>query len=127
MERRKAITTAATASLTLLAGAAGIVLNSGLVGTSAAGTVGQISPVDTTSPPVTVYIDEPAPTPPATTPPTTAPLALPTQPPPAAVTPIEPSAAGSYRDDGLTEREREDEEREEPDEPHELEGAEDDD
>ena len=61
MERRKAITTAAAASLTLLAGAAGMALNSGIVGASGDGNVGQISPVATTAdPPATVYVDEPA-------------------------------------------------------------------
>jgi hypothetical protein len=132
MERRKAITTAATASLTLLAGAAGIALNSSLVGTSAAGTVGQVSPVGTASPPVTVYVDEPAAATPLTTAPTTTLLARPT-PVPADDTPTETTVAGSYHDDDRFEREDGDDavdepdDRHEPDEPQELEGGEDDD
>ena len=46
MERRKAVIAAATASLTLLAGAAAISLNTGLVGASGDDGVGQVSPVD---------------------------------------------------------------------------------
>ena len=59
MERRKANMTAAAVSLTLLAGAAGIALNSGIVDTSGDDKVGQISPIST-NPPVTVYVDDPA-------------------------------------------------------------------
>jgi hypothetical protein len=133
MERRKAITTAATASLTLLAGAAGIALNSSLVGTSAAGTVGQVSPVGTASPPVTVYVDEPAAATPLTTAPTTTLLARPTPVPATDDTPTETTVAGSYHDDDRFEREDGDDavdepdDRHEPDEPQELEGGEDDD
>jgi hypothetical protein len=62
MERRKAITAAAAASLTLLAGAAGIALNSGIVGADSNDDVGNLSPVGPSAkPPVTLVIDEPAP------------------------------------------------------------------
>jgi hypothetical protein len=50
MERRRAVIAAATASLTLLAGAAAISLNTGIIGASGDGGVGQISPVVTTTP-----------------------------------------------------------------------------
>jgi hypothetical protein len=59
MERRKAVIAAATASLTLLAGAAAISLNTSLVDASGNDGVGQVSPVDPTTP-STIYIDEPA-------------------------------------------------------------------
>jgi hypothetical protein len=107
MERRKAITTAAAASLTLLAGAIGITVNSGIVSGGSDDNVGQISPVDITNPPITVYVDEPVTTAPVTPPP-------PFQPTTSLVT----SAAGDYHDD-----------RDEHDDDHgdEYEGAEDDD
>jgi hypothetical protein len=60
MERRKAVIAAATATLTLLAGAAAISLNTSLVGASGDDGVGQVSPVDTATTPETIYIDEPA-------------------------------------------------------------------
>ena len=60
MERRKAVIAAATASLTLLAGAAVISLNTSLVGASGDDGVGQVSPVDPATTPSTVYVDEPA-------------------------------------------------------------------
>jgi hypothetical protein len=60
MERRKAVIAAATATLTLLAGAAAISLNTSLVGASGNDGVGQVSPVDPTTTPSTIYIDEPA-------------------------------------------------------------------
>jgi hypothetical protein len=50
MERRRAVIAAATASLTLLAGAAAISLNTGIVDASGNGGAGQISPVVTTTP-----------------------------------------------------------------------------
>jgi hypothetical protein len=50
MERRRAVIAAATASLTLLAGAAAISLNTGIIGASGDGGVGQISPVVVTTP-----------------------------------------------------------------------------
>jgi hypothetical protein len=53
MERRRAVIAATTASLTLLAGAAAISLNTGIVGASGDGGVGQISPVVATTPPST--------------------------------------------------------------------------
>jgi hypothetical protein len=57
MERRKAITVAATTSLTLLAGALGIALNSGIVGASGDDHVGKLSPIATTpSPPLTAGV-----------------------------------------------------------------------
>ena len=59
MERRKAVIAAATASLTLLAGAAAISLNTGIVGASGDGGVGQISPVDPAVAPGAVHVDEP--------------------------------------------------------------------
>src|SRR5262245_1504837 len=51
MERRRALIAAATTSLTLLAGAAAIGLNTGIVGASGDGGVGQISPVVATTTP----------------------------------------------------------------------------
>jgi hypothetical protein len=61
MERRRAVIAAATASLTLLAGAAAISLNTGIVGASGDDGPGQVSPVDGAStPPTTIYLDEPA-------------------------------------------------------------------
>jgi hypothetical protein len=116
MERRKAITTAAAASLTLLAGAAGIALNSGIVRANADSNVGQLSPVDTTAnPPITVYVDEPA----TATPVTAAPPVQPTN-----SQPVTTSAASGYHDDDSHESEDNDHESEEH---HEYEGADDDD
>ncbi len=60
MERRKAVLAAATASLTLLAGAAAISLNTSLVGASGDDGVGHVSPVDPATTPHTIYVDEPA-------------------------------------------------------------------
>ncbi len=60
MERRKAVIAAATATLTLLAGAAAISLNTSLVGASGDDGVGQVSPVDTATTPETIYVDGPA-------------------------------------------------------------------
>ena len=92
MERRKAITTAAAASLTLLAGAAGIALNSGIVGAGGNDNVGQISPVNTTTnPPITVSVDDPA----TASPVTAAPAVQPTN-----SQPVTSSAASAYRQDG---------------------------
>jgi hypothetical protein len=59
MERRKAVIAAATASLTLLAGAAAISINSGLVGASGSDGVGTVQPIDATTP-STVHVDDPA-------------------------------------------------------------------
>lgn len=61
MERRKAVIAAATASLTLVAGAVAIGLNTSLVGASGNDGVGEISPVDPATSPSTIYIDEPVP------------------------------------------------------------------
>lgn len=58
MERRKAVIAAATASLTLLAGAAAISLNTSLVGASGDDGVGEISPVEVVTVPSTA-VDEP--------------------------------------------------------------------
>jgi hypothetical protein len=60
MERRKAVIAAATASLTLLAGAAAISLNTSLVGASGDDGVGHVSPVDPATTPSTIFVDEPA-------------------------------------------------------------------
>lgn len=60
MERRQAVIAAATASLTLLAGAAAISLNTGIVSASGDDGAGHISPVVATTPPTTVYVDQPA-------------------------------------------------------------------
>ncbi len=61
MERRKAVIAAATASLTLLAGAAAISLNTGIVSASGDDGAGHVSPVDAaTTPPTTIYVDQPA-------------------------------------------------------------------
>ena len=54
MERRKAVTAAAAAGLTMLAGAAGIALNSGIVGAKDDGNVGQLSPLVEARPQVDV-------------------------------------------------------------------------
>jgi hypothetical protein len=59
MERRKAVLSAAAASLTLLAGAAAISLNTSLVGASGDDGVGQVSPVDLATTPSTIDVDEP--------------------------------------------------------------------
>jgi hypothetical protein len=60
MERRKAVTVAAATSLTLLAGAGGIALNSGIVRAEGDDNVGQLSPLGSGMPVVTVYVDDPA-------------------------------------------------------------------
>jgi hypothetical protein len=120
MERRKAIMTAAAVSLTLLAGAAGIALNSGIVDTSGDDKVGQISPIDT-NPPVTVYVDDLA----GTTAVTPAPPVPPTG--------SEPAASGDHDDDRYEDdddRYEDDDDRyeDEGDDDHgEYEGADDDD
>ncbi|HET6775439.1 MAG TPA: hypothetical protein VFH36_19145 [Acidimicrobiales bacterium] len=109
MERRKAVIAAATASLTLLAGAAAISLNTSLVGASGNDGVGQVSPVDPTTIPSTIYIDEPA-----------APQTRPST----------PSRSGDDVFDGEDERD-EDDHGDDPagyvDDDHEYEGADDDD
>lgn len=114
MERRKAITTAAAASLTLLAGAGGIALNSGVVSARGDDNVGQLSPVDAT--PLTVYVDDPA-------------TAASTSPPPVQASdgqPVATSAASSYQDDDRHEQGDDDHDDEHGDR-DEYEGAEDDD
>jgi hypothetical protein len=99
MERRKAVTAAAAASLTMLAGAAGIALNSGIVGATNHGSVGQLTPVSTATAPITVYVDEPAA--PATSS-TSAVVAAPVV-TPAVSTPVATSAASGYEDDDRSE------------------------
>lgn len=117
MERRKAITTAAAASLTVLAGAAGIALNSGIVGTSD-GNVGNISPVGTTYPPATVYVDQTG----TTTPLVQAPAVRSTGSRPVATS----AASGSGSDDDRY-RHEDDHDDHDSDDRHQYEGAEDDD
>ena len=68
MERRHAVTVAATAALTLLAGAGGIALSSGILATSHDGGAGTIRPVGAGTPPVTAFVDVPAPAAPTATP-----------------------------------------------------------
>lgn len=116
MERRKALTTAAVASLTLLAGAVGMALSSNIVGAGANDDVGQLSPVGSvTNPPTTVYVDDQSdPSGPVAT-------VAPGQGPDA--TPLTTSSASGDRDD-----EYEDDDHDEyDDEDHEYEGGEDDD
>jgi hypothetical protein len=61
MERRKAVTVAATAALTLLAGAGGIALSSGILAASHGDGVGTIRPAGSGTPTVTTYVDAPTP------------------------------------------------------------------
>jgi hypothetical protein len=139
MERRKAVTAAAAASLTLLAGAAGIALNSGIVGANADSDVGQLSPVasttTTTNPPVKVYVDDPAATSVTAAPtsvapaPTPAPTVQPTN-----SQPVTTSAASGYEDDDARDEHEDDDDRYEHEDDEdrdeheeEYEGADDDD
>jgi hypothetical protein len=130
MERRKAVTAAAAASLTILAGAAGIALNSGIVGANGDSDVGQLSPVATTNPPITVYVDDPAAT--TVTPaPTPAPTVQPTDSQPVTTS----AASGDADDDDRYEHEddddryehEDDDDRYEHEDEDEYEGADDDD
>jgi hypothetical protein len=118
MERRKAITTAAAASLTLLAGAAGIALNSGIVGASGDDNVGRISPVGTNTPPVTVYVDEPG----AATATSTS-----SGQPSDSQQSSSPALSGRGDDDGDERRDDDRDEHEDDDDHDEYEGADDDD
>jgi hypothetical protein len=131
MERRKAITAAAAASLTLLAGAAGMALNSSIVGAGGHDNVGQLNPVSATKPPITIEAGAPvtgagapangasAPAPSAVT---QAPAVQPTNSPP-----VTASSASSYQDDDTYE-EADDENVELQGDDHErYEGADDDD
>jgi hypothetical protein len=124
MERRKAITAAAAASLTLLAGAGGIALNSGIVGAGGDGKVGKLSPVTATSAPATVYVDEPT----SSTAATPAPTVRPTE-----TTPVATSAPSAYEDDHGDDHgddhldEHDGDHDDDHDHDHEYEGAEDDD
>lgn len=117
MERRKAITTAAVASLTLLAGAAGMALSSNIVGAGANDGVGQLSPVGSVTNPsvVTVYVDDLS-DPAATV--TTLPPVQPTD-----ATALTSSSASGYSDDDEYEDDDDDDEYED----REYEGGEDDD
>jgi hypothetical protein len=129
MDRRKAITTAAAASLTLVAGAAGLAFNSGLVDATDASEIGHLSPASTTGkPPATVHIEDVA----------TATAASPPTLQPSASTPVATSSAsavvGDSEIEGDDELEQADEHEQEVDDPdhaetesHEYEGAEDDD
>jgi hypothetical protein len=117
MERQKAITTAAAASLTLLAGAAGIALNSGIVGAGADSNVGQISPVTTPKPPITRYVEDQT-----AVPVTNAPEVHSTD-----SQPITTSSASAYHDDDRVEHETDDHDEHESDHHAEYQGADDDD
>lgn len=129
MDRRKAITTAAAASLTLVAGAAGLAFNSGLVDATDTSEIGNLSPASTTGkPPATVYVEDVSSTT-AAPPPTLQ---------PSASTPVTTSSAsavaGHSEIDGEDEFEETDEHEQEVDDPdhgetesYEYEGAEDDD
>ena len=57
MDRRKAVKLAGAASLTLLAGAGGIAVNSGILGSSSDGNVGKIVPIDNSIASRAVYPD----------------------------------------------------------------------
>jgi hypothetical protein len=59
MQRRKAITAAAAISLTLVAGATGIALSSGIVGSQTNDGVGQLSPIALTTQPAVATVHEP--------------------------------------------------------------------
>lgn len=113
MERRKAVTVAAAASLTMLAGAAGIALNSGIVGSTGDGNVGNLSPIGTSVAPASSPAEDlGVPTP------GSAPAVRPSDSPPVATS----SASGYDEDHG--EHEGEDDDRYVDDH---YEGAEDDD
>jgi hypothetical protein len=75
MEPRKAITAAAVVSLTLLAGAAGIALNSGIVSSDPDNNVRQLTPTNPATGPNTIHVDPAVPPPLAGQPSTSAPLA----------------------------------------------------
>jgi hypothetical protein len=107
MERRSAIIAAAGASLTLLAGAAAIGINTQLVSASDNDGVGEISPIGATEAPTeTIYVDDPA-----------APAPAPAQ---------DDDEYEDREDDGYEDHEDEDG-PEEQEQEHEYEGAEDDD
>jgi hypothetical protein len=109
MEPRRAITAAAVVSLTLLAGAAGITLNSGIVRSEPDSHVGQLTPTNPATEPNTIHVDAAAndvPPPPAVQPGTSAP-----------VTTSSASRSTSERDD----------DRREGEQRNEYEGADDDD
>jgi hypothetical protein len=74
MEPRRAITAAAVVSLTLLAGAAGIALNSGIVSSEPDNNVGQLTPTDPATGPDTIHVDPAVPPPLAVQPGTSAPF-----------------------------------------------------
>jgi len=123
MERRKAITVAAAASLTLLAGGAGMALSSNIVGTGANDGVGQLSPVSSLdNPPITVFVDDQS-----------DPTATVATPPPVQrtdATPLTTSSASGYSDEEYEdegEDEGDDHDEYEEHEDDEYEGGEDDD
>jgi hypothetical protein len=125
MQRRKAITAAAAASLTLLAGATGVALNSGIVAVKGDDNVGQLSPVtvpvtslDAT--PLTVYVDDTG----SNGPRSTAPAVT-----PSTRTPVTTSNTSTIRtgDDDSDDDERAGEHDDARDSEHEYEGADDDD
>ena len=126
MERRKAITSAAAASLTLLAGATGIALNSGILRANVDDNIGKISPVDATlgvNPADTVPVDE---SPAAATVVSAAPSVRATASQPVTTSTASPSAVGDHEeneDDDWDEHEQESEVAED----REYEGADDDD
>lgn len=112
MERRKAITAAAATALTMLAGAAGIALNSGIVGAGADGNVGQLTPVIASTQPIAPSVGDPTvtastgdPTVAVQPAPTIAPTITPTQSPPVTTS----SASGSDADQDDAEYEDDDE------------------
>jgi hypothetical protein len=77
MEPRRALTAAAVVSLTLLAGAAGIALNSGIVRSEPDSNVGQLTPTDPAAGPTTSHVapaENDVPPPVAVRPGTSAPL-----------------------------------------------------
>ena len=118
MERRKAITVAAAASLTLLAGGAGMALSSSIVGAEGNDGVGQLSPVSSVDdPPVTVYVDD-------RSDPRTAVVTVPRV-QASDADPLTTSSASDHRDDDDEDEDEYEDEYE--DEDHEYEGGEDDD
>ena len=122
MERRKAITAAATASLTLLAGAGGMVLSSGILGAAADDGVGRIDPVPTTA--TSTLAHSPDPTSITVLPTTTAPATVVPATPP--VTIAERPADATSATSAVRTEDRRDDEGPDADE-HEYEGADDDD
>jgi hypothetical protein len=126
----RAITAAAAASLTILAGAAGIAVNSGIVGARGDDHVGRLTPLGTTAQPVGASVADPA---------TTTPTAV-TATPPVQASDSQPvatsSASGSHDGDEHDDDEHDGDEHDgdehdgdehEDDDHREYEGADDDD